>query len=142
VNGYLDAEDAFGIRRPDVFETFISDCNSKIKVLLDFLDGVNNKGEKIYIYGATVAGNCFLQYANIGESMIPFVVDRDSQKIGKTTSTGIKIISEDTMNASPPNYLLVLSSYFRNDIVKNLESFLEDGGKIVFPFPTFEILEK
>jgi hypothetical protein len=56
------------------------------------------------------------------------------------TSTGIPIISEETMRNSPPDYLLVLPWHFRNEIIERESEFLNNGGQFIFPFPNFEIV--
>ena len=76
-----------------------------------------------------------LQYANITESDIPFAVERNLNKVGKMTCTGIPIISEETMRLSPPDYLLVLPWHFRNEIIERESEFLNNGGQFIFPFP-------
>ena len=99
-------------------------------------------GENVYIYGASTKGNCLLQYANINESKIKYAVERNLSKVGKMTSTGIGIISEETMRSNPPEYLLVLPWHFREEIIKREDEFLERGGQLIFPFPNFEIYSK
>ena len=61
-------------------------------------------------------------------------------KIGKSTSTGIEIISEETMRANPPKYLIVLPWHFKKEIIEREKTFLDNGGQLIFYFPTFEIV--
>ena len=96
----------------------------------------------MYIYGASTKGNCLLQYAKLGEQSISFAVERNLNKIGKMTSTGIPIINEETMRNTPPEYLLVLPWHFRDEIIKREDNYLEKGGNLIFPFPHFEIYSK
>jgi GDP-D-mannose dehydratase len=119
---------------------FVENCEFEIEKLKKFINTINKNGKKVYIYGASTKGNCLLQYANISEKDVPFAVERNLNKVGKMTSTGIPIISEETMRNSPPDYLLVLPWHFRNEIIERESEFLNNGGQFIFPFPNFEIV--
>ena len=121
---------------PATYTAFMTRCDIEIAKLRAHL----NSGKTTYIYGASTKGNCLLQYANIGPSDIKYAVERNLEKVGRTTSTGIEIISEETMRASPPEYLLVLPWHFKQEIVERESAFLKAGGKLIFPLPTFEIV--
>lgn len=140
IHEILERENAYGLNENKVFETFLEKCNREVTYLNDFIDVVNKNGKKVYIYGASTKGNCLLQYANIGEDRIKYAVERNPKKIGKMTNTGIKIISEETMRESPPDYLLVLPWHFKTEILEREKDFLNGGGQFIFPFPTFEII--
>jgi len=138
----LEDEDNYKIKDVKLYEEFMEKCSAEVKKLTKFIDTVNANGQKMYIYGASTKGNCLLQYANIGESKIKYAVERNLSKVGKMTSTGIGIISEETMRANPPEYLLVLPWHFREEIIQREDEFLENGGQLIFPFPHFEIYSK
>jgi len=142
INKIIDDEDNIGIKDPGLYEKFMINCDNEILKLNKFINTVNSSGRKINIYGASTKGNCLLQYANIDESKIKYAVERNLNKVGKMTSTGIGIISEETMRANPPEYLLVLPWHFRDEIIKREDDFLDRGGQLIFPFPHFEIYSK
>jgi len=142
INKIIDDEFNIGIKDPCLYEKFMTNCDNEILKLNKFINTVNTSGQKINIYGASTKGNCLLQYANIDESKIKYAVERNLNKVGKMTSTGIGIISEETMRANPPDYLLVLPWHFRDEIIKREDAFLERGGQLIFPFPHFEIYSK
>lgn len=140
ISHILNKEKEKGIMNIELYESFMKGCNKQIQYLKDFIDIVNSQGKKVYIYGASTKGNCLLQYANINESHIKYAVERNQNKIGKMTSTGIEIIGEEQMRENPPEYLLVLPWHFREEIIKREYIFLKNGGQFIFPFPTFEII--
>jgi len=145
ITSILKDEDDFGLFQPNggtVFTQFIQNCNEEVKKLRTFIDTVNKSGKKTYVYGASTKGNCLLQYANLGETDMKYAVERNPKKIGKMTNTGIEIIGEETMRESPPDCLLVLPWHFRDEIVDRESAFLEGGGRLIFPFPHFEIVAK
>jgi GDP-D-mannose dehydratase len=133
----IDNEINYGIKTKDIYNTFMKNCEVEINKLKTFIINKN-----INIYGASTKGNCLLQYSNIGPEQIPYAVERNPRKYGKTTSTGIPIISEESMRENPPDYLLVLPWHFRDEIIEREDKFLQGGGKLIFPFPQFEIYSK
>ena len=139
VQKIINDEISYGIMNKELYSNFMIGCDKEISYLKEFIKTVNNSNKTIYIYGASTKGNCLLQYADIGEKDIQYAVERNLNKIGKMTSTGIKIISEETMRENPPDYLLVLPWHFKNEIIEREKKYLKKG-QIVFPFPNFEII--
>ena len=140
INTILHQEKDMGLLDDDVFAKFMRNCDVEVKKLVDFIELANKNGKKVYVYGASTKGNCLLQYANLGEKDMKYAVERNPNKIGKMTCTGIEIISEETMRENPPDYMLVLPWHFREEIVVRENAFLDGGGQFIFPFPRFEII--
>jgi GDP-D-mannose dehydratase len=140
VASILNAENEFGLYNNDIFVKFMKDCDLQVKRLQTFIDTANASGKTVSIYGASTKGNCLLQYANIGENRVEYAVERNLNKVGKMTCTGVEIISEDTMRASPPDYLLVLPWHFRDEILVREREFMDNGGQFIFPFPYFDVV--
>ncbi len=138
----LEDEDNYQIKSPELYHIFLKNCYQEVLKLDKLIHTINENGQKAYIYGASTKGNCLLQYAKIDENKIKYAVERNLTKVGKMTSTGIGIISEETMRKNPPEYLLVLPWHFREEIIKREDDFLEKGGQLIFPFPTLEIYSK
>ena len=136
----LEEENIFGIHTDELYKNFMKQCDTEVNKLKEFTNTINQNNKKVWIYGASTKGNCLLQYANITQSDMKYAVERNPDKVGKMTSTGIEIISEDTMRQNPPDYLLVLPWHFKEEIIKRENDFLRNGGQLIFPFPTFEIV--
>lgn len=119
------------------FDDFIKRVNTQVYRLKTFLE---REKDNVYIYGASTKGNCLLQYADIGTELVKYAVERNEKKFGCVTSTGIEIISEETMRKNPPKYLLVLPWHFEKSIVEREHEFLKNGGQLIFPFPEFKIV--
>lgn len=134
----LEREHMLGVNSPEFYLDFIRKCDMEVNRLREFV--IENSRE-VYIYGASTKGNCLLQYANLDSTHIPFAIERNPNKVGKMTSTGIEIISEETMRYldPPPKFLLVLPWHFKREIIERERAFLEGGGKLVFPLPKFEV---
>jgi len=142
IDSILKEELEYGVMDPSgkVYFDFMKGCDLQVKYLKDFITTVKANGKKVYVYGASTKGNCLLQYAQLDESHMKYAVERNPNKVGKMTCTGIEIISEETMREDPPDFLLVLPWHFRNEILEREKPFLEAGGQFIFPFPNFEIV--
>ena len=139
ISEYLTEEDKKKIHTYERYNQFYEDCLAQVNRLKTFIKHVNADHKKVYIYGASTKGNCLLQFGGIDSSYIPYAVERNPLKYGRTTSTGIEIISEDQMRKDSPHYLLVLPWHFRNEIIQRESEFLNRGGTLIFPFPQFEL---
>jgi GDP-D-mannose dehydratase len=141
ITSILQEESSYGIFKEDTFKRFMNDCDYEIYKLVEFIENAVLSNKKtVQIYGASTKGNCLLQYADLGEYLIRYAVERNPKKVGKMTSTGIEIILEETMRANPPDFLLVLPWHFREEIVARESEYLKGGGQLIFPFPHFEIV--
>jgi hypothetical protein len=139
VQSILQDEIAHKTNDPETYITFMKNCDYEIKKLCDLINRINENGQEVWIYGASTKGNCLLQYANIDNTMIKYAVERNPQKIGKMTVTGIEIISEEHMRRAPPKFLLVLPWHFRDEIIERESEFLQNGGQFIFPLPNLDI---
>lgn len=143
INSIIQNEIDYGLNNTkQLYSKFIENCDKEIRKLIELLHTIKKNGKRVYIYGASTKGNCLLQYANIDNNLIKYAVERNLNKVGKMTSTGIEIISEETMRENPPEYLLVLPWHFKDEIILRENAFLEAGGQFIFPFPHFEIFSK
>lgn len=120
------------------------------KKIVDLKNKVNkviaeeiNKGNLVLGLGASTKGNILLQLFGITKEMLPYISERNPQKIGlRTLGTDIELISEEQARNMNPSYMLVLPWYFKQEIVKRETDYLEQGGKLIFPMPYPHIVDK
>ena len=111
------------------------------KNLRDLIIALNKDGKKIFGYGASTKGNVLLQYCGLTKKEIPFIAEVNEEKFGSfTPGTNIPIISEKEAKAMNPDYFLVLPWHFKDNILQREETYLENGGKFIFPLPEIEII--
>ena len=140
INKILKEEEDYEINKKETYENFMLRCDYEVNKLNNLLNTINDNGMNTYIYGASTKGNCLLQYANINETIIKYAVERNLNKVGKMTNTGIEIISEETMRKEPPNFLLVLPYHFKEEIIVRESEFLKNGGQLIFPLPILDVV--
>ena len=101
-----------------------------------YIDNILNKGGKVIALGASTKGNILLQHFELGKDKIPFISERNPDKVGlKCVGTDIELISEEHAHSLKPNSMIVLPWYFKNEIVKREKNYIENGGELFFPMP-------
>ena len=98
-------------------------------------------GKTVYALGASTKGNVLLNYSGISVEHIPLIGEVNREKWGKfTPGSGIPIVNEEEVLNKNPDYLLFLPWHFRDFAVNKYSSFLLNGGKLIFPLPTVEVI--
>ena len=128
---------------PQVYVDFydkIKDLRDRIK---NSMISEINKGELVLGLGASTKGNMLLQLFGIDNTMLPYISERNPDKVGlRTLGTDIELISEERARELNPSCMLVLPWYFKDEIVKREESYINSGGKLMFPMPYPHIVTK
>jgi len=96
----------------------------------------------IFGYGAPAKGNVLLNYCNIDNKSLDFIIDTTILKQGKfTPGTKIPIISP---NKKPKRHSkmigLMLAWNYKSTIIKNEKNFLKNGGRFLIPIPKAELI--
>ncbi|AEI96319.1 putative methyltransferase [Roseobacter litoralis Och 149] len=119
------------------FRERVAQNNAKLKA---FIEEVVADGKKVYVYGASTKGNVLLQYLDLGCDLLSGCAEKNPIKFGRRTpGTGIPIVPEAEARAAA-DYFLVLPWHFRDEFIARESEFLENGGTLIFPLPTFEIV--
>lgn len=125
------------------YEDFAKRVGVVAEELYSLLANIARREESCYIYGASTRGNTLLQYCGIDNRLIQKAVERNPEKFGKKiASVGIPIISEEQARKEHPSYFLVLPWFFREEIVRRESEYLKSGGKLIFPLPQVEVVNK
>ena len=136
-------EKKLGLTEAKIYRDFADRISSIKKFLLDLIKGEVKKGKTIYIYGASTRGNSILQYCGIDKRLIKKAIERNPEKWGKKiASTGIPIISEEEGRKERPDYMLVLPWFFKKEFIERETEYLKNGGKLIFPLPQVEVIDK
>lgn len=144
VQKILDEEAAFGLNEPaDTFHEFGKKISDLKKNIVGYLRKEKERGGAVIGLGASTKGNVLLQYFGIGKELMPYLCDRNPEKIGlRTLGTDIEVISEERMRAMHPSCLLVLIWFFREELLKREREYLNSGGAMLFPMPHPSLITK
>lgn len=117
------------------FNTKILNIKSEFNELLFKL----KKSKKIIAaYGAAAKGNTFLNYCNIKDDMIDFVVDKNPNKIGKfLPGSHIKIYDLKYLKKNQPDYLVILPWNIKKEILIEVKKII--NCKFIICIPNIRI---
>jgi len=109
--------------------------------LLSLLRSLTEAGASIWGLGASTKGNVLLNYCQIDSSVLARIADVNPDKSGKwTPGSHIEIVQENEFFSARPDYSLVLPWHFRSHLTQKYSDYLALGGKLIFPFPSIEIV--
>lgn len=136
----LNEETQHGLGRLDYYQLFADRVRGLRKELRELLERLRNGGATVAAYGASAKGSTLLNYFGITADDLLFVADRSTHKQGKLTpGTHIPIVSADALIDRQPDYALLLTWNFADEIMDQQRQYRERGGKFLIPIPTLSI---
>lgn len=113
---------------------------NKIRIDLGLLS-LKFQHKSIVGFAASAKGNTLLNYCGIDYNTIDFICDETPEKIGKySPGTGIEIKGLEAIEQAQPDYILILSWNFKDEIIAKLRKICPKS-KYIVPIPQFEIIE-
>jgi len=140
VSTMLSAEIDAGVGGPDFYAGF-QDRTDRIKDdLLGFLLEARRDGRIVVGYGAAAKGNTLLNYAGIRPDLLRFVVDQNPAKQGRyLPGSRIPIVSEDCINETRPDHVLILPWNLREEVEESLAYIRRWGATFATAVPNLSI---
>ncbi len=128
---------------PSTYKEFNRKINRLKKITLDLIRSERKKGASVIGLGASTKGNVLLQFFGIDKSLIPYLSDRNPEKVGlRTLGTDIELISEERARALNPSLMVALIWFFKDELIKRERLYLKGGGKLFFPMPYPHLVTK
>jgi hypothetical protein len=120
---------------------FASKVENHKKQFLDLLGSLNESSATVWGLGASTKGNVLLNYCGIDSTLIKYIADVNPYKSGRfTPGSRIEIRPEEDFLTNPPDFAVVLPWHFRNHISQRHSEYMSQGGKLIFPFPSIEVV--
>jgi SAM-dependent methyltransferase len=140
VTDLLKKEEVMGVKQYTYYQVFAERVLALRDDLLGLLRDLKKDGKKIAAYGASAKGSTLLNFFGIGKQFIDYVFDRSTIKQNHYTPGGkLPIYSPDQLIELKPDYLLLLTWNFKNEILKQQAQFHQAGGKFIIPIPEVEV---
>jgi hypothetical protein len=93
-------------------------------------------GHRLAAYGASAKGTTLLNYCGIGRETLDFVADRSPVKQGRyTPGTRLRIEPPGKLVEDMPDYTLLLTWNFADEIMAQQAEYRARGGRFVVPVP-------
>ena len=107
--------------------------------LLALIRRLKNDGKRIAVYGASAKGSTLLNFFGLGAEELDFVVDRSTVKQGfYTPGTHLPICPPERLLEAMPDYALLLSWNFADEILAQQAEYRRRGRRLHYPHPGTE----
>ncbi|MFN3191076.1 MAG: methyltransferase domain-containing protein [Aureliella sp.] len=141
VERLIDFELEKGLGNLEAYQSFKDQVESLKLDVLQFLIDAKRQGKRVAGYGAPGKGVTLLNYMGIRNDLIEFTVDRNEYKQGTfVPGTGIPVFAPTAIFEQKPDYVFILPWNLRKEIVEQMKSIKEWGGRFVVPIPSLEIV--
>ena len=138
---FIEQEKTKNVLKFSYYEALIQNLKVLQKKLVEVLHKIKDEGKSIAAYGASAKGTTLLNYFNIGSEFLDFVVDRSPAKQGYyTPGKKLPIFSPQELINRKPDYALLLTWNFCEDILCQQAEYRKGGGKFIVPIPEVRIV--
>jgi hypothetical protein len=104
--------------------------------LAGLLQNLKSEKKRIVAVSAPAKGMTLLNYCKLDSTILTFATEKSKLKIGRyTPGSHLKVLPDSALLSEKPDYALLLAWNFKNEIIKNLAEFRNNGGKFIIPIP-------
>ncbi len=141
VRRLLEEETLQGLDRVEFYQNFADKVEKLRYGLLDLLKRLKGENKRIVAYGASAKGSTLLNYFGIGREILDYVVDRSTVKQGLfTPGTQLPIYAPAKLTEDRPDYVLLLTWNFAEEIITQQAEYHQKGGQFIIPIPKLQIV--
>src|SRR5205807_3641330 len=136
VASLLREERQWGADRVDCYLALADRVRGLRQSLRGLLGQLKDEGRRMAAYGASAKGSTLLNYCGIGRETLDFVADRSPVKQGLyTPGTHLPICPPRKLLETPPDYLLLLTWNFADEIMRQQSEYRRRGGRFITHVP-------
>ncbi len=141
VAALLDAETSWGVDTPEPYRAFAERVADLKKNLMDLLRTLKAQGKRIAVYGASAKGSTLMNYFGIDKTLVDYIVDRSTVKQGfYAPGTHLLIEPVEKLLEDQPDYVLLLTWNFVDEIFMQQQEYRNRGGKFIVPVPEVRVI--
>jgi len=141
VDAMLAEEKKKGVDQKSYYENFAGRVYALKVELVEFLESLKAQGKSVAAYGASAKGSTLMNTFGIGAEMLDFVADRSTLKQGRLTpGNHLPIVPPEMLVERMPDYALLLTWNFADEILEQQKAYRDAGGKFIIPLPELRVL--
>ena len=138
---FMADENAKGVGALAYYENFAAQVLEIKRALRELLAQLKRHGKSIAAYGASAKGSTLLNFFELGKETLDFVADRSTYKQRRLTpGTHIPIVPPEMLLQKKPDFTLLLTWNFAEEILAQQKSYREGGGKFIIPIPRVKVV--
>lgn len=120
---------------------FASRSQVLISLMVDAVEAYTLKGKTFAGYGASAKSSVWINACGWNSKDIDFIVDSTPQKQGRISpGSDIPIVSESELLKRMPDYCIIFSWNFAEEIIAKNKAYSDAGGKFIVPIPEIKIV--
>jgi CDP-glucose 4,6-dehydratase len=109
--------------------------------LRELLHNLKQQKKSVAAYGASAKGSTLLNFFGLGREQLDFAADRSTYKQGRLTpGTHIPIVPPEQLLKKLPDYTLLLTWNFADEILEQQKAYRAKGGKFIIPIPKVTVV--
>ena len=141
IDKMIKNEKESGLYNLSTYSNFMKKISQLGKQLRETLGDLKEKGGKIAAYGASAKGTTLLNFFNITQDSLEFIVDRSLVKQSLyTPGTYLEIKPPSSLLDENITHALLLVWNFSEEIINQQKNFTREGGKFIVPLPEVKVI--
>lgn len=141
VGKFLEAEKNKGVNSSAYYKTFSAHVQELKTSLLALVSRLRGEGKTIAAYGAAAKGSTLINFFGLGRETLAFVTDRSTYKQGRLMpGQHIPIVPPEELLQKRPDYTLLLTWNFAEEILSQQKAYRDQGGRFIVPIPRVAVV--
>lgn len=119
---------------------FSARCVSLMENMADAVESYTKQGKTFAGYGASAKSSVWINAVGWTAKQIGFIVDSTPQKQGRISpGSNIPILPESELLKRMPDFCIIFSWNFADEIIFKNQDYIKSGGKFIIPIPHLKV---
>ena len=138
---YLETEEKCGVKNIEWYNKFGEKVYLTKEKIVELIKELKKQNKTIFGYGAPAKASTLLNFCNIGNNLINYIIDDNPLKQDLfTPGNHIPVKSFNLLESESPDYIIVLAWNFAEPIIEKIKDKYNDKFKYIIPLPIPKIL--